>query len=166
MTLTTSTSIPKASNNDNGAQLHIRLMAILYDTFLILAMSMAYGAIATFIAAQINGATEHDYNPTVSGPIFQAGWGITLLVFYCYFWIKAGQTVGMKAWRLKLITTNTKSLTITQCIMRFFIGILSFSCFGLGFLWVLIDKNNDTLHDRICNTRMIRTNKLPKKTKT
>jgi len=148
-----------------GAHLHIRLMAIIYDTFLILAISMAYGAIATFLVAQIQGTSENNYNPTISGPLFQMGWAFTLLVFYCYFWIKAGQTVGMKAWRLKLISTTDKPLTIAQCVLRFFLGLISLACGGIGFLWVLIDKNNDALHDKLCKTRMIRTEKIPKKHK-
>lgn len=148
-----------------GAHLHIRFMTIIYDTFLILAISMAYGAIATFLAVQIQGTSENNYNPTISGPLFQMGWALTLLIFYCYFWIRAGQTVGMKAWRLKLISTTDSPLTIPQCVLRFFLGLISLACGGIGFLWVLIDKNNDTLHDKLCKTRMIRTEKTTKKHK-
>jgi uncharacterized RDD family membrane protein YckC len=65
----------------------------------------------------------------------------------------------------ELISTTDKPLTITQCVLRFFLGLISLTCAGVGFLWILVDKNNDTLHDNLCKTRMIRTEKMAKKRK-
>lgn len=143
------------TTNQQGAPLFARLFAILYDGFLIVAISMLYGGLVTWLSALFYGVNTQDYSQTVGGPLFQFGWVFTLLVFYCYFWIRAGQTVGMKAWRLKVISTTNHPLTVFQCIIRFFSGIVFFAAAGIGLWWVLLDKNNDSLHDRASKTRLI-----------
>lgn len=144
------------------APLWKRFMAMLYDSFLVVAISMAYGATVTAVSAFQSSNMTKDYSPTVSGLGFQLGWVLTLFIFYYYFWRKAGQTVGMKAWRLKIVSNNNERLSLTQCLTRFFGGFISFVLLGAGFWWALIDNKKATAHDKMSNSRIVVTPKAAK----
>ena len=38
--------------------------------------------------------------------------------FYGWFWLHGGQTLGMRAWRLKLVTDDGRPLTAGDCLRR------------------------------------------------
>ena len=156
----------KTDNSDNQqarpAPLWTRLIAMLYDSFLVLAISMGYGAVMTAITASQSANQAKDYEPTIEGLGFQLGWIAIIFAFYCFFWLRAGQTVGMKAWRLKIVSNSGKSLTLLQCIIRFVAACFSFALGGLGFWWALVDKKKETLHDKISKSSVIC---YPKQTK-
>jgi uncharacterized RDD family membrane protein YckC len=80
-------------------------------------------------------------------------WVITLPASYFYFvysWVKTGQTLGMKSWRIKIQNATYKTASI-----RFFASIFSWIIFGFGYFYVLFNKNNLSLHDKISNTFLI-----------
>jgi uncharacterized RDD family membrane protein YckC len=80
-------------------------------------------------------------------------WVITLPASYFYFvysWVKTGQTLGMKSWRIKIQNATYKTASI-----RFFASIFSWIMFGFGYFYVLFNKNNLSLHDKISNTFLI-----------
>jgi uncharacterized RDD family membrane protein YckC len=56
-------------------------------------------------------------------------------------------TVGMRAWRVKLVDANGGKITWFRCLLRFLTGFASLSVFGLGFVWSLFDKKNRCWHD-------------------
>ena len=82
-------------------------------------------------------------------------WLLIPFLYFGYFWTKKGQTLGMKAWRVKAISNNNSDISWMQSILRFF-GAL----FGLGFLWMIADKEHLPLQDRLSKTRII--NERPK----
>lgn len=74
-----------------------------------------------------------------------------LALFFGYFWKTSGQTVGMRAWRLKLQQRNGARLTNKQVVIR-----LVTCAFGLGNLWVLIDfKNRRAWQDYAAKTELV-----------
>jgi uncharacterized RDD family membrane protein YckC len=80
-------------------------------------------------------------------------WVITLPASFFYFvysWVKTGQTLGMKSWRIKIQNATYKTASI-----RFFASIFSWIIFGCGYFYVLFNKNNLSLHDKISNTFLI-----------
>jgi len=138
-------------------------MALLYDLFIIVAISMAYSALVTFALEMSNqGAPTENYQPMHQGYWFLAGWQLCIAAFYWFFWIRAGQTVGMKAWRLKLVSADGAPLSHRQCLIRVFVAPLSILLGGLGFLWSLFGPDRKTWHDLASNTRVI---VLPKPTR-
>ncbi len=82
--------------------------------------------------------------------------------FYLFFWNKEGKTLGMMAWRLQLRSSNNQPFTSKQLIIRYIGAWVSLLCLGLGYLWVLVDKDQMTWHDRLSKTELIL---LPKKNK-
>ena len=80
--------------------------------------------------------------------------------FFVGFWVCGGQTLGMRAWRLRVQQDSGSALTWKTGLIRFAVGIVSVATCGLGFIWLLADPQNKTWHDRIAGTRVV---VLPKK---
>tara|TARA_Y100001970_G_scaffold59954_1_gene76373 strand:+ start:2977 stop:3396 length:420 start_codon:yes stop_codon:yes gene_type:complete len=75
--------------------------------------------------------------------------------FYTYFWIaNEGQTLGMQAWKIKIISQK-KDLSIGVCLLRCFVSIISFLIFGIGYFLILFHKDNRSIADLITDTQII-----------
>ena len=126
-----------------SANLILRVAAIVYDVLIVLGLGFAVALIAT----GINGMEE------VNGPIFQSLLFIVIFTFFAKFWTSGGQTAGMKAWKIRAETIDGRAISLQQALIRFLFAFLSAGCFGLGYLWVLIDKEQLTWHERLSTTR-------------
>jgi|TARA_Y100000589_G_C27178703_1_gene639804 uncharacterized RDD family membrane protein YckC len=74
-----------------------------------------------------------------------------LAVFFGYFWKTSGQTVGMRAWRLKLQQRDGSRLTYKQVIIRLLTCML-----GVGNIWVLVDlKHRRAWQDYAAKTELV-----------
>ncbi|MDD1627213.1 MAG: RDD family protein [Methylococcaceae bacterium] len=74
--------------------------------------------------------------------------------FYGWFWTHGGQTLGLRAWKIKILTLDQKPINWTQALLRFTTSIISWAFFGLGFLWILFDKNQRSWHDHLSKTAL------------
>lgn len=71
--------------------------------------------------------------------------------FYVYFWCKGGQTIGMRAWRLKVRNLDGSPISKGQAIIRAVTALL-----GVGNLLVIFDfKNKRALQDYLAKTEVI-----------
>ena len=138
-----------------------RLMAAVYDTFLVLPIIMLGVAIGmglyTALTRLLGGTGGNE-------PL--SAWavrGIAVLVvagFFTAFWRKSGQTLGMQAWRIKLVPMPGRQLTAARCLLRCVSALISIACLGAGYLWCLVDRNGRYWHDYLSGTTLIL---LPKK---
>jgi uncharacterized RDD family membrane protein YckC len=85
--------------------------------------------------------------------------------FFCAFWCKSGQTLGMQAWRIKLVNFSGETPSIKQGVLRCLAALLSAACLGLGYLWCLVDRNGRYWHDYLSGTELILLPKREKKQK-
>ncbi len=136
-----------------NAGLWRRLAAMVYDIFLLVGLSFCYGICALLLRSVVFPSPNSELEQP--GILFQLGWIIVLVSFYVYFWSKGGQTLGMRAWRLKLVPEQDKEFNIYRGILRCALASISFAALGLGYLWCLIDRKSLTLHDRLSHTRVI-----------
>lgn len=132
-----------------------RLAALLYDAFILLAISMAYGAIVLVVHTALFGAGEEKYTPVSNGPLTLIGWYLSLAAFYYYFWRKDGQTLGMRAWHLKLVGLGDELPSKRNCILRVLISPPAVLIFLVGYLWSFFDKSGECLHDKLSNTKVV-----------
>ncbi|MGB0860318.1 MAG: RDD family protein, partial [Pseudoalteromonas spongiae] len=66
-------------------------------------------------------------------------------------WCKGDQTIGMRAWRLKVRNLDGTQITKPQALIRAITALL-----GLGNLLVLVDfKNKRSLQDYLAKTEVI-----------
>ena len=120
------------------------LAAVVYDLFLLIAVLF----VATALILPLNaGAAFTDQ---------QAFYPVYLLVisflFYAWFWTHGGQTLGLRAWNIKILTQHRQPISWKQALLRYFAAMLSWGFCGLGILWILIDKNHRSWHDLLSGT--------------
>lgn len=135
-----------------------RFAAMVYDTLLIMAISILYGAVMAGINVAIKGAPETGERITwgMFGVVVFIGWIVTIGYFFCYFWHRSGQTLGMKTWRIKIVNRdNLECPTYVQCVIRFLCANLSFCLLGAGYWFIYTNKQRQTLHDKISKTRTL-----------
>ena len=89
----------------------------------------------------------------LSIPVFYFG-----LITYC----TNGYTLGKRIFRIRIISTNHKHLTLWHSIERSLGYYASSLEFGFGFLQYFIDYNRRTVHDRIAETIVIKVKKTGK----
>lgn len=132
-----------------------RFAAIVYDSLLVTAISMAYGALGLVIAQWLGDADTAIaalQANVVIHRLFQLGWLIVIISFFCFFWMKAGQTLGMRAWRLKIVKEETtQTPTLAQCLLRLFLAPLGLLLFFIG----LLRNDKQCLHDLFSKTQVV-----------
>ena len=140
-----------------------RLMAMLYDTFLVLPLIMLSAALtlgAYVYGMELGGLEANpDELPTL---LRQCVIMLTVITFFAIFWMKSGQTLGMQAWRIKVVVNDGSKLGIYHCVVRCLGALLSTACLGLGYLWCLWDSNGKTWHDYLSKSQLVL---LPKREK-
>ena len=75
--------------------------------------------------------------------------------YFAYSWMH-GQTLGMRAWKLHIRTTGGSLPDLRQCLIRYGASLVSWLCLGLGFLWIGVDRQQLSWHDRLSGTRLLR----------
>lgn len=136
------------------APLWRRLAAMIYDSLVVCAITMAYGFAAIGVKYGLLGATLAEGEKAQLPEAAILGLLAAIGLFYCFFWRKAGQTVGMRAWRLRAESQTGHNLNWPQAALRFAAANLSFWLAGCGYWWQLFDKTG-TLHDKLSNSRVV-----------
>ena len=129
----------------SNARLWRRFAAMLYDGFLILALWLV-----TLLIMVIFNRGDAVFGAVVQSILF-----LELFMFFTYFWITDGQTIGMKAWRLRLVMNSGRGPSLNQVTVRFIAACISFAALGLGYWWVFIDKRNRTWPDILSDSQII-----------
>ena len=127
-----------------------RLAALVYDVFIVVAILFLGSAIGITVAVVIGGEKSvTEDNVLVENPAF-FGWLLFCWFYYYYYcWAKTGQTLAMKTWRMKVISTNDQPIEMHQALIRFFLGFC-----GLGNITAFL-PSRWTLHDSLSKTRVV-----------
>lgn len=139
------------------ATLTRRLLAMVYDTLLVVAISM----VVVLIAVALNGGEAID--TPMGKATLQSALLCTNFLFFAVCWTKAGQTLGMLAWHLRVQNHDGTKVSWTQALIRFFGGAFSIICLGLGFWMILASDERLAWHDRWSNSVVVRTPKPNRK---
>jgi uncharacterized RDD family membrane protein YckC len=78
--------------------------------------------------------------------------------YYVYSWQKSGQTIGMKAWRLRVTRQDANPLTRMDTMTRLAAAILNVFLLNLGWLGYL-SQSGLSLTDKLSATRIERIEK-------
>ncbi|GMR00871.1 MAG: RDD family protein [Gammaproteobacteria bacterium] len=137
------------------AGLFRRLFAIFYDSFLLLAILFIVSALATALNHGKAVEPGDALYPVFVILIFSLSY-----LYFAWFWIHGGQSLGMKTWHIQLQSSNpenndNKQIDWKIAAIRFFSAIVSWGVFGLGFLWSLFDRKNRSWHDIVSKTVLI-----------
>jgi uncharacterized RDD family membrane protein YckC len=88
--------------------------------------------------------------------LFQLYLVAVIALFYGWFWSRGGQTLGMRTWKLKILTRSGETLSLPRALLRLLLAIVTLAPAGLGWWWKFVDRDSQTLYDRLCGCRMIR----------
>jgi uncharacterized RDD family membrane protein YckC len=129
-----------------------RLAALLYDAVLLAALLVIFTSGAVFLnhgfALERRTAGAWFY-------LYQAGLGGVVAGYYLVNWIRSGQTLGMRAWRLRAVTESGRPLGWKAAVLRLGFGTLAWAPAALGVLWLYADPEHLALHDRLSRTRVV-----------
>ncbi len=75
--------------------------------------------------------------------------------YFSFFHTLTGQTVGKYLCKIKVVDLNEEHLSFMRSFVRFLGYFLSFYSFGLGFLWILFDKNKQGFHDKLAGSFVV-----------
>lgn len=126
-----------------------RLGALFYDLMAVAALW--FGATAVLLALVTGGEAIPPgslYYPLILAAV--------ALAYFIVSWRRAGQTLGMRAWRLALVSDAGGRPGVGLLLVRTGMGLVSLSCLGLGFFWALGRADRRTWHDLASGTHLER----------
>ena len=136
------------------ASLIKQFAAMIYDSLLIFAV--LFGASA--VALLLNNMLFDRDTAIENSPIFSLYLLFSLFTFYAWFWRKSGQTLGMRAWKIRIVSELGGNPGWGSCYLRLLFALLSLACLGLGYWWRLFKPY--TWHDRLSQTLIVDVSKL------
>lgn len=148
-----------------------RLASLLYESLLLFAV--AFAATSLFLLA--SGAEPAQGSHRL---ILQIYLGMVFAAYFLWCWLRGGQTLAMKAWRIKLIAPGRTQVPAGRALLRFALAALVVCCSGaaiafaavqkdlwlalaslalscLSPCWAFIDPDRQFLHDRLAGTRLV-----------
>jgi uncharacterized RDD family membrane protein YckC len=118
-----------------------RLASLVYEAFLVFAVSF-FAAWLFFFASGGRDATQGIVRKELQLFIL-----VALASYFLWCWLRGGQTLAMRAWRIRLV-----DVTPRKAVIRF---VLAAALLPLSILWALVDRDRQFLHDRLAGTRLI-----------
>lgn len=149
-----------APSNYPPANFIRRFAALVYD--LLLAVSIAVIAhlllsVILIIIAQSSVLSLEHYKEGLVGFLatYRSAHLLFLIscvaIFFMWFWTHGGQTLGMKAWRLRIQNEDGSPIHPRQAVVR-----VCFAFAGLGNLAMLVDwQRKRALQDRLSDSVMV-----------
>ena len=155
------------------APLFRRVGAMVYDILLLFAVLVVASAL-TLPFRGGKGATHFEWGMMIY--IFSV-----IFLFFAWFWTHGGQTLGMRAWRIKLVRLDQASVDWTTALWRYLLSLpvwlfLFYSLhshndrFGsvtiltqipgwilytLGCIWLVIDNLPGNWREKLTKTRIV-----------
>lgn len=77
---------------------------------------------------------------------------VVAFVFFDGFWRHGGQTLGMRAWRLRLEGADQVNITFKQSLHRYLLGIFTF---GFTLIFMFGNTTQQALHDKLSKTKIV-----------
>ena len=138
-----------SADRARAASLARRLAAALYDALLVVALMF----IATFPFLAFFGDSTHGWRRHVL-----QGWIVLVIgAYFVWFWTRGGQTLPMKTWHIRLVRVDGTPVNVARAVHRYVIALLGTAALGLGFVWALVDRDRQFLHDRLSGTALVDT---------
>jgi uncharacterized RDD family membrane protein YckC len=138
-----------------------RIVALLYDALLLAALWMIT-AMAVRVVGELTRMTDTRHLMQVA--LFFVG-----LAFFAWFWSHGGQTLGMRAWRIRVQGRDGAALSLSAATLRYVAGIvpvvamlMAFPRIGAAAVVLLLAgyapcpfANGRALNDLVAGSRLI-----------
>ena len=124
----------------------LRIIASVYDFFLLLGVWFLVGSLALWL----NGGEI--LHPVIGSLlVFISGW-----LFFTFFWIKNGQTLGMQVWKFKIVNAdpNLDHITLKQTFLRYLVNCGMLALLGMPLFLIYADSKKLAVNDILSKTRL------------
>ena len=125
-----------------------RLASMLYEFILLFAI----GFLATWLfqfaagALVIEGWRRH---------LLQLFMLAVFAIYFLWCWLRGGQTLAMKTWRIRLVAKNGHGpLAPGTALARFVYALLLVPTL-VGIFWAMVDRDRQFLHDRLAGSLLV-----------
>jgi len=132
--------------------LNARCSAFLLDYILTLFPLSMTLALAFFVKRKL-------MEPEVGGFFQYVGYALIIGVIYfnwIYSYVRYGQSFGKRFIGLRVVRADGQPMDYQTATIRLLVYLFSMLFAGLGFLWMLWDKDQRGLHDKIAKTLVVR----------
>ena len=130
------------------APLLARFAAMIYESLLVTAVVF----VASFIIIPVVGEMRAPWQRH----LFQFYVLSVVFAYFAAFWLRSGQTLAMKTWRIRLVNQAGETISFRQAALRFGLALIGLFAAGFGFWWGFFDRDRQFLHDRLAGTRLVR----------
>ena len=134
----------------------LRIIASVYDFFLMLGVWMLVGSIGLLIN-NLGFSSIYDvekFNPFLGVIlVIVSGWA-----FFAFFWMKGGQTLGMRAWGFKIVNTDPVNnyITLGQTLLRYIANLGMLLLLGMPLFLIYADSKKLAVNDIFSKTKLIK----------
>ena len=140
------------------AGLQLRIVAFILDVMVLISCGMLFAAAAgayLIVDSRFNDGNLSDRAPYVAVVIFLVYVFAFVPLYHILLWSSRGQTVGMMAVHIKVLSRNGGRVTRRGSALRLFGYAASVLPLFLGLLMALFDRKRRTLHDRLAGTVVV-----------
>jgi uncharacterized RDD family membrane protein YckC len=130
-----------------------RFAALLYDALLIVAVLLLYTVLALVFT---HGRAITEVDSGLGWYLYRTGEVLLVAAYSVLNWVRSGQTLGMRAWRIHVVSDAGQPLGAGRALLRFGWSVIAWLPLGLGVLWLYLDPQRLALQDRLSRTRVIR----------
>jgi uncharacterized RDD family membrane protein YckC len=124
----------------------IRVGAKIIDGIVLSVVGFALGIAASLITTNL-----------VARSVVQNIFSLILSIGYTTYFLGAySATPGKMACGLKVVRPDGEKISYARACGRFFAELVSSLILGIGYLMVIFDQEKRALHDRICDTRVVK----------
>ena len=89
-------------------------------------------------------------------PVYQLFFVFIVGAYFVWQWLRGGQTLAMRAWRLRIIRADGRPLDFTRALLRYLYALTGTMLVGVTFIWAFVDRERAFLHDRLAGTRIVK----------
>jgi uncharacterized RDD family membrane protein YckC len=129
------------------ASLRLRLFALVYEGILLFAV--------VFVASWLFIGLARDAQQGPLHFVFQVYLLSVCGAYFMFCWVRSGQTLPMKTWRMKLVMASGEAITMRAAFLRYAVAVPAMLT-GIGIVWALFDRDRQFLQDRVAGTRIVR----------
>jgi uncharacterized RDD family membrane protein YckC len=136
-----------------AAPLRLRSAALVYDLLPLAGLWMLLAALMLLV---VHGDIDVAHPPPAWRHLLQLALLAASGAYFVLSWTRGGQTLGMRAWRIRVVAADGGALPWPRALLRFTVALVSFAAFGLGFLWCLLDRDRRAWHDLAARSACVR----------
>jgi len=138
------------------AGLQLRIVAFILDVLVLIAFGMLFvAAVLALLVIDADNGNPSDRAFLISGVILALYFVAFVPLYHILLWSSRGQTVGMMAVHIKVLSKNGGRVTRRRSALRLFGYAASVLPLFLGLLMALFDRKRRTLHDRLAGTVVV-----------